>query len=71
MDDAQMQQMVDAYQQVEYNTQRAMFDNAASVTEAPTAQTFAAEEAKKLNPTGVQAAKYADYGQVFEDLING
>ncbi len=71
MDDGQMQQMVDAYQQREYGAQRAMFDNAASVEEAPTAQTFAADEAKKADPGGVAAAKLADYGQIFERMIGG
>ena len=70
-DDTQMQQMIDAYQQIEYGAQRAAFDNAGTVTEPPTAQTFAREEAKKTDAAGVEAAGIADYGQIFEELING
>lgn len=69
MDDTQMNNMVDAYHQIEYGQQRAMFDNAGTVEDAPTAETFAATEAKKMDPAGVQAAKFADYGQAFEQLI--
>jgi hypothetical protein len=69
MDDTQMQQMIDAYQQIEYGAQRAAFDNAGTVVDPPTAQTFAAEQAKTADPAGVEAAKYSDYASVFEDLI--
>ena len=68
MDDAAVQRMVDAYQQIEYGAQRAAYDNA-DVVEPPTAQTFAAEEAKKADAAGVEAAGFADYGQIFEELI--
>jgi hypothetical protein len=71
MDDAAVQRMVDAYQQVEYGAQRAAYDGGADIVEPPTAQTFAAEEAKKADPGGVGAAKFADYGQIFEELIGG
>lgn len=71
IDDNQMQAMIDAYNQIEYSSQRAAFDNAGTVIEPPTAATFAAEEARKRDPAGVDAAKFADYGAVFEELING
>lgn len=64
----QVDRMVNAYQQAErgYQQQAAA---GGTVTEAPSATTFAQERIEQKNPDEATAYKFAQYAQVFEKLL--
>lgn len=64
----QVDRMVNAYQQSErsYQQKAAL---GGTVTQAPSASTFAQERIEQRNPDEAQAYKFAQYAQVFEKLL--
>ncbi len=75
LDEAQVSQMVEAYNQIELGSQRQAFNAAVggggTTVEAPQADTFAEGELAKIDPTGVKAAKTAAYASRLEQMLAG
>lgn len=72
LEDGAYDRMVAAYQDAEMKAQRGQFDAAvsgATVTDAPSAQTFATETLQTENTADVQANSVASYGKVLEGML--
>jgi hypothetical protein len=71
----QEQAFIDAYHQLEYGAQRAVFDSqvggGGTVIEAPSAQTLAEDQAEAADPVGAQARRLGSYAQVIGEMIGG
>lgn len=70
IDDATLDRMVTAYQQEEIRAQREAFNRSTAVA-PPSPQTFAEQQIEQTDPKGVEAARFASYVSVLDNLIGG
>lgn len=70
LDDSQLDAMVKAYQEQEVKAQRAAYGGGTTV-DAPSPQTFAEEQIEQADPKGAEAARFAGFVGVLENLMGG
>jgi hypothetical protein len=75
VDEAQLDQMAQAYQQVELGAQRSQFNaqvgGGGTTVEQPAPDTFAETQLEQIDEDGAEATKFAGYVGVLESLIGG
>jgi hypothetical protein len=72
VDDAQMESMVAAYQQIELSSQRQQFSaqvGGGQSTDTEQPDTYAERALEELDPAGTQATKFSSYVGVLEQLL--